>query len=64
VACKNYVEIQAFFTAKNVTLKEVTITHQGSANEMLAYFNIPSNYTVDDIGAKSTVSKTLGNEKM
>jgi hypothetical protein len=47
-AYTNYVKIQALFTAKNVTLQEVTTTHQGSADEMLVYFNIPSNYTVDD----------------
>jgi hypothetical protein len=28
------------------------------------YFNIPSNYTVYDIGAKFIMLKTLGNEKM
>jgi hypothetical protein len=60
----NYVTREASFTAKNVTLQEVTTTHQGSADEVLVYFNIPSNYTVYDIGAKFIMLKTLGNEKM
>jgi hypothetical protein len=57
-------EIQTFFTAKNVALHEVTTTHQGSADEMLVYVNIPSNYTVENIGAKCIVLKILGKEKM
>jgi hypothetical protein len=31
---------------------------------MRPYFNMHSNYTIDDVGAKSDVIKTPGNEKM
>jgi hypothetical protein len=59
MACTNYVEIQAFFTTKNFTPQDLIITLQGSAYEMLVYFYIPCNYTIDDISVKSIVIKNI-----
>jgi hypothetical protein len=39
------------------------LSHIGDANEMPAYSDMPSNYTVDE-EAKSVAVKTLGYEKM
>jgi hypothetical protein len=58
------VEKQVFFTAKNFTLQEVTTTLWGNSDETPVYFNIPSNYTINDEGAKSVVMTISGNEKM
>jgi hypothetical protein len=38
---------------KNFTLQEVSVTLQGSDNEMRMYFDMPSNCTVHVVGAKS-----------
>jgi hypothetical protein len=40
------------------------LSQTGNADEMPAYFDILSKYTVHDNGAKSVVIKTLGYEKM
>jgi hypothetical protein len=45
-------------------LQEVTITLGGNAEEMPVYFNMPSSYTTDDVGAKSVAIKTSGNENI
>jgi hypothetical protein len=64
VVCTNDVVEEVFFLTKNFTLKEVTTTLRCSANEMPAYFTMPSDYTTDDTGAKSAVIKTSGKGKM
>jgi hypothetical protein len=64
MACTNYVEKQTFFTAESFTLQYIIIILQSSANEILVYFNIPWFYTIDNIGAKPTVIKTLGNKEL
>jgi hypothetical protein len=45
---------------------EVYFNHAlpGSVDEILVYFNIASNNTIDNTGAKSIVIDTLGHEKM
>jgi hypothetical protein len=45
--------------ANNYILSQI-----GSADKTLGYFDMPSNYTIDDTGAKSALIKTSGNEKM
>jgi hypothetical protein len=42
----NYTEEQVFFIAKIFTLQEVTLTFQGNADEMPAYFHMSPNYTI------------------
>jgi hypothetical protein len=37
---------------KSFTLQEVTITLQSTVDQMPAYFSKPSNYTINDVGAK------------
>jgi hypothetical protein len=53
----NVVEQQVFFTAENFILHEVTITLWGNEEEMPVYFNSLSNYTTENAGAKSVVTK-------
>jgi hypothetical protein len=36
----------------------------GNADKTLVYFNVPSNYTIDDTGAKSVLIKSSDSEKM
>jgi hypothetical protein len=48
-------EKQVFCRVKNFTLQEVMITLLGTADEKPAYFDMSSNYTINDIGAKSIV---------
>jgi hypothetical protein len=49
VVCTNNMEEQVFFTAKDFTLHEVTITVQGNDSEMPAYFDVPCSYTINDV---------------
>jgi hypothetical protein len=53
--CTNYMEKQDLFIAKNLPLQEVTIILRGNDNDMPVYFEMPSNYTINDIGAKNVV---------
>jgi hypothetical protein len=55
--CTNDVEEQVFFTVKVFTLQNVTITLLGNANEMGVYFYMPTNYTINDVNAKSVVKE-------
>jgi hypothetical protein len=64
VACTNNTKNRVLFTAKNFTLQEVTIVLQGNGYEKPEYFDMLSNYTTDNVGAKFVVIKTLDNEKM
>jgi hypothetical protein len=57
-------EEQVSFTPKFSTSQEFTITLQGNTNEKPMCFDMPSNYTTEDVGVKSAVLKTSGNEKM
>jgi hypothetical protein len=40
------------------------LSRTGNTDKTPVYFDMSFNYTVDDIGAKSVLIKTLGNEKM
>jgi hypothetical protein len=40
------------------------LSQTGNADETPVYFDMPSNYTVDDKGVKSILIKTSDNEKM
>jgi hypothetical protein len=51
--CRNDVEEQTFFTVKVFTLQEVLNTLWGNVEDTLVYFNMPSNYTINDADAKS-----------
>jgi hypothetical protein len=53
VVCTNDVEEQVCFIAKDFTLQEVTITVGCRISEMPAYFNMPFNYTTNNISAIS-----------
>jgi hypothetical protein len=53
-----------FFRARVFTLQEVTIILQGTADKIPLCFDMLSNYTIDDVGAKSAITRTSGNEKM
>jgi hypothetical protein len=41
-------------------LQEVTIILQDIADKMPLYFNMPVNYTLDDVGAISAIIRTSG----
>jgi hypothetical protein len=47
------VEEQVFFIAKNFTLQEDAFTFQDHDNEMPVHSDMPSNYTINDVGGKS-----------
>jgi hypothetical protein len=64
VECRNDAERHDFFTEKNFTLQEITIILQVNADEIPVYFNILSNYTIDNVGVQSVIIKTSGNENM
>jgi hypothetical protein len=49
-----------FFIVKVFTLQEIIITLQYTADEMSLYFNMPTTYTINDVGAESVVMKTSG----
>jgi hypothetical protein len=55
VASTNNAKDRVFFTAKNFTLQEVTITLRGNAAEKPVYFDMLPNYITDNLGAKSVV---------
>jgi hypothetical protein len=46
---------QVFFLLKVFVMQEVIITFQCTINEMLPYFNLASNYIINDVGAASAV---------
>jgi hypothetical protein len=48
-----------FFQSKDLP----SARHRGIVDEMPVYFGMPSNYTIDDVGAKSVVG-TSGSEKI
>jgi hypothetical protein len=43
-------------------LQEIAIVLWGNIDEVPVYFIVPTNYTIDDAGAKSVVIKSSGNE--
>jgi hypothetical protein len=61
--CTNDAEEQVFFTAKNLTLQDVTITLLGNADEASMYFDVSSNYTIIDVHTDSVIIKTSGSER-
>jgi hypothetical protein len=64
VVCISDAEEQVLSTAKVFIWQEVTITLQDNANKIPVHFDMPSNYTIDNVGAKSVVTKTLGKGKI
>jgi hypothetical protein len=44
-----------FFTVKNFSLQEVTITFWGDNREMPLFFIMSCSYTINDTGAKSVI---------
>jgi hypothetical protein len=59
VVCTNDVEKQIFLKQ----ISSLSKTLRGIVGEMPVYFGMPSNYTIDDVGAKYVV-KTSGSEKI
>lgn len=57
-------EGQAFFIIKFFILQEVTIALQGSFGKIPLYFDMPSSYTMDNVGVKYVVMRTSRSEKM
>jgi hypothetical protein len=53
--CTNAEEEQVFCRVKNFTLQEVMITLPGTAEEKPAYFDMASNYNINDMGDESVV---------
>jgi hypothetical protein len=45
-------------------VNDYLLSQIGNGDETPLYFDMPSNYTVDDTGAKSLIIKTSGHEKM
>jgi hypothetical protein len=50
-------EEQVFCRVKNFTLLEIMTTLPGTADEKPAYFDMSSNYNINNIGAKFVVIK-------
>jgi hypothetical protein len=58
------VEEQVFFTTKVFILQKLTIILWDSVNEMPMYFDMPWNYTIDNVSIKSVAIQMSGNENM
>jgi hypothetical protein len=57
-------EEQVFLRIKVFTWQEVTIILLGIVSRMPVYFDMRSNYTIDDVGATFAVIRTSDSEKL
>jgi hypothetical protein len=57
VICRSGALERVFFTMKNSSLQDVTITVQRNDSETPLHFNMPTSYTIDDVGAEFIVIK-------